>query len=725
MITSRAGFLALASLALLLVRWAPAQADVRMLRPTQTLPKPANSPFEHFGVGLAIDGPNIIVLAIDEYTGTNSHTYAALLYRRSSSTGKWVYRRTLLSVNGAFARNDVRMKNGIAAVNFGGQVSLFEYSGGDYVPARVAAPIRQPGGIAISGDSVIIGGDGCDYDAVVYQKGTDNTWRITGQLDDNTGTDCDAWGTEVTLNFDYALVRPHYGGVATAWRRNGTALDWVPAGTLNLPPDTPQSVAPYTLQGATAVANSGHVFRRSGSSTWIPQGQTISVDHDNSFGITFEAVYRDGVLVNSESGRYVPTLRAYLETSPGQFDHVATLQTPDIPWLHDISGRTVAAVSRDAQATRWDVEIFTLPTQLRVPPPIINDFEDRNASDLTFNSGQFALATRGSDDVLAQNSGSALAIALVNDTDWTDYQRIEAEITPTFGTGDSWAGLVARYVDENNYYFAVIRAGSAYGIYKRVNGVNTLLREGTFQAVSPSRFALTVDGNNIFLSTGDRNEFFPAGSDNSLTHGRAGLITWQARADFDDMHVAAAEEYGLFFREYGFGSSDNDSGLDELSGTWDVIEVSDGEESYLDGLAQWDSSGSAVAIIGTPVPNQELNARMRLDAFAASQQGAWFGLLARYVDERNHYYVTVRSTGQVQIRKVVDGVVSVLATASFSAMRGQYYDVRFLVINDQLQLYVDQRLVATAHDHDIAQGKYGLATYRAAARWESFAVLQP
>ena len=66
-----------------------------------------------------------------------------------------------------------------------------------------------------------------------------------------------------------------------------------------------------------------------------------------------------------------------------------------------------------------------------------------------------------SDDVLAQNSSSALAIALVNDTDWTDYQRIEADITPTFGTGDSWAGLVARYVDANNYYFAVIRANDA------------------------------------------------------------------------------------------------------------------------------------------------------------------------------------------------------------------------------------------------------------------------
>ena len=85
--TSRAGFLALASLALLFVRPAPAQAEVHFLHPTKTLPKPTNPSYQHFGVGLAIDGPHIIVLAINEFTGTNSHTYAALLYRRSSSTG--------------------------------------------------------------------------------------------------------------------------------------------------------------------------------------------------------------------------------------------------------------------------------------------------------------------------------------------------------------------------------------------------------------------------------------------------------------------------------------------------------------------------------------------------------------------------------------------------------------------------------------------------------------
>ena len=54
----------------------------------------------------------------------------------------------------------------------------------------------------------------------------------------------------------------------------------------------------------------------------------------------------------------------------------------------------------------------------------------------------------------SRRTPAPLAIALVTDSDWSDYQRVEAEISPTFSAGDSWAGLVARYADASNYYFA-------------------------------------------------------------------------------------------------------------------------------------------------------------------------------------------------------------------------------------------------------------------------------
>jgi hypothetical protein len=247
------------------------------------------------------------------------------------------------------------------------------------------------------------------------------------------------------------------------------------------------------------------------------------------------------------------------------------------------------------------VRVFTLPAQMRAPTPVVNDYEDRNASDFTFNGGQFALATRGSDDVLAQSSNAGLAIATLNDTDWTDYQKVQADITPSFSGAGSWVGLVARYIDANNYYYVAIRAEQTYGIYKRVNGVDTLLYESYFyNTMTPTfRATLAVDGNRISVDFGFQQG--PTITDNSLTHGRGGVATWLARADFDDVHVAATDVYLLFEREYGPGGSDYQSDLDELSGKWQVLEISDEEESQLVGLAQTDTSGDARAVIGTPV----------------------------------------------------------------------------------------------------------------------------
>jgi hypothetical protein len=716
--TFRIGCVALIAAACLLAFSPPARAEVRNIRPTQALPNPTSPSYPYFGIGVAIDGPYIIVLA--SAPGETSNTIAALLYGRSLSSGKWVYRKTLMTRTGTFSRTDVKMKSGIAAVQIGGQVTLFEHVNGDYVPARVAAPIVHPGGVAISSGRLLVGGNGCDYDGVVYEKGSNGTWGITGRLDDDTG-ECDDFGMTVELNYNYALLRSQYGAVASAWRRTGPAIDWVPAGTLAPPPGVNLSDQPFALQGATAVANNGYAYLRNGTSSWVLQDRATSVDNDNSDRITFETIYRDGVLLASETGVLWPFPRVYLETTPGQFEHVASLATSQIAWEMDVSGRTAVSVVRDAEGLRWDVEVFALPEMLRAPAPVVNDFEDRDASDFETRSGLFQLATRGTNDVYAQGDSSAFAVALATQSDWTDYQRIQATIVPTYDRSDAWAGLVARYVDTRNYYFAALRANGAFGVYKRVNGVNTLLRAGTANAATPRRAVFTVEGNQIFLGIND--ELYPIGTDNSLPRGRAGIATWHARADFDDVYITGTTDYGLFFREWGPNGSQYDVDLTTAGGQWEV--AFDSEESYSQGLKQLDTTGDARAYTGTPVANQDITARVRLDGFGTSSQGAWFGLLARYVDPRNHYYVTARSTGQIQIRKIVNGVITVLASASFTPVAGQVNDLRFRVIGDQLQLFVNGELKASAHAGDIASGQYGLATYRTAATWEMLSVSQP
>jgi hypothetical protein len=698
-----------------------ARADVRTLDPVQSLTLPAGSPIIALDLDVAIDGGHIIVL------GTQQGGHQALLYRRNNSDGKWVFRRVLVNWTGGYAPGTVAMKNGIAAVQFGEQVWLFEISGGDYVPATTAAPILHHGGLAISGHRLLVGGNNCDDDAVIYDRNTAGTWVLTGRIDDNQG---ECFGVsdryDVELNYDYATLTSPVAVETKPWRRNGAALDWVPAGELALPPDElVVSNRPYAIQGATIVSSSGSVWRRSGSSTWVRQGRLTSVDHDGGSDNMFGAIYRDGVLISSEYARYGTIPKLYLESPPGHFEHVARRRANDSISRLDISGRTIVGTVARSFGSPSEMRVWTLPSQMRAPTPVVNDFEDRNISDMSFSGGQFALATRGLNDVLAQSTSNGIAIATVNDTDWTDYQRVEADITPTYGGSGSWVGLVARYVDANNYYYAVIRNNQSFAIYKRVNGVETMLYEANlYNTPLPTiRATMTVVGNkvSVFFS-------FQQGTtvtDNSLTHGRGGVITWFARADFDDVQVAGADPYDLFYREWDFTGNDYSSDMNELSGNWQVIQAGDHEEPYLDGLAQLDASGSAVAVIGTPVANQGIQTRMRLDSYAASKTGAWFGLLARYTDARNHYYVTVRASGQIDIRKIVNGVITVLATANYTAVQGQYVDVGFKVINDQLHLYLDNTLVLTAHDHDLASGQYGLATYRATARWATLSVQQP
>ena len=718
--TFRVGLFALASLALL----SPAWSDVRTLRPAQTLAQPPGQTFTYFGRGVAIDGAHLIVLA-SNYEGEQVTGQYALLYRRASN-GVWSYRRTLQSRSGPGVVAHVRMKNGLAVVQFGDQQTIYEYTGSDYVPGLSATPIRHPGGVAISGNSVLIGGDGCDYDAVVYQKGANGLWGITGRLDDNQALyECNPEGVAVELNYDYALVGGDTRNGLQAWRRNGTALDWLPAGTLTALPGN-RSGGGIALQGATAVTGIYEVFRRSGT-TWTQQDSIRPVDYGNGAGQGFGVSFRDAVLlINdtpsglSEDGTFEIPLHpyAYVETSPGHFEHVAILETLQRTLESDISGRTVVASTFD-----WpppgNVVVFNLPAQLKAPAPIVDDFEDRNLSGYTFTGGQFALATRGADDVLAQNYANGLAVALVNDSNWTDSQRVEADIAPTFSVAGGWVGLVARYVDADNYYFVAIRNDNTFGIYRRLNGVNTLLREGTSAGPLPSHVTLIVNDGSLTVRI--NNQYTSVATDRSLSTGRAGLATFQARADFDEVHVAATTE-PVVLLDYLNDGVDHTRPMTKVGGNWQVQNNESGDPVA---LSQTDASGSALSFTGTPVENQEITSVARLDSYGSSQTGAWFGFLARYVDARNYYYVTVRGANQIDIRKVVNGVITVLASANYTAPPGVYREYRLRVINDQLQLFVDGAVVVSAHDQDIARGQYGVVTYRTKATWESITVIQP
>ena len=709
----------LVSLALVSPTW----ADVRTLPFSFKLVPPTDRTYTTFGQAVAVDGSAIIVVAA--YEGGQ----AALLYRQTS--GRWNYSRVLTSVAGPSVRTSVRMKNAIAAVQFGDAIFIFEYSGDDYVAGPSAAPIRHPGGLAISGNSILIGGDDCDYDAVVYQKGGDGNWGITGRLDDNAGA-CSPQGLDVELNYDYALLRVPSTNQVHAWRRNGTALAWVRAGDLNVPADIPTFDAPAALQNSTAVAPGSIVFRRSGT-TWTQQGVVMPVDYAMGTTPVHDLKYRDGVLVTTEFWpRGFPAHpNAYLETSPGKFEHFAILKTELNTTMNlDLSGRTVVAATEASTGVR-DVLVFVLPPELKAPLPLSNDFEDQDISDFTFltlsGSGQYTLTARGTDDVLDMNhSTGGLGIALMEKSETSGRQHVEADIKPTFALTRGWVGLVARYVDANNYYYVTIHRDNSLNIGRRLNGVDTMIKGGWAMGDQTSHVSLTVDGANISVTA----EGMPYGqyrsettqvTDTTLRHGRAGLVTYAARADFDDVNFSATDPIRLVdkWRDgYGF---DFGQPFITRGGNWQPVE----DQGETLAISQLDLSGYALATLGTPVESQEILVTARLDSFGSSGEGAWLGLLGRYVDPNNYYYVALRNSNQLLIRKRVNGVSTTLASASLTAAPAYLYTLKFRLVDDLLQVFHGAQVVASAHDSDIKSGRYGVGTYRAAATFYEVRVSQP
>ena len=148
--------------------------------------------------------------------------------------------------------------------------------------------------------------------------------------------------------------------------------------------------------------------------------------------------------------------------------------------------------------------------------------------------------------------------------------------------------------------------------------------------------------------SGAADAYLQAEDASPLTHGRAGLVTHHASGDVDNVYVAPTAAKGLFYREwplFDFGRP-----LTYGGGNWHEVGT---------GLQQSDTSGNAFAIVpGPAIDNQSVTTDAILGSFGSTNPVSWFGVVARYVDPRNYYYLSVRSSGQLQIRKVVNGAVT-------------------------------------------------------------------
>jgi pectate lyase len=192
-------------------------------------------------------------------------------------------------------------------------------------------------------------------------------------------------------------------------------------------------------------------------------------------------------------------------------------------------------------------------------------------------------------------------------------------------------------------------------------------------------------------------------------------MTYRTRADYDNILADSQQLTALLADDFRLC---NTMWSVQGEGEW-VEPCSVGSESYV----QTSTAGTARSMTGIATTHQSVRVKATPSAFNGSDR--WFGVMARFVDPDNYYYLTVRSNNTVSLRRLKDGAITVLDTAPVNVSLGTTYSLRLEAIGSSLRGYVNGTLLVEAKDATFASGKYGLVTYKTAASFDDFLATQP
>jgi hypothetical protein len=540
-------------------------------------------------------------------------------------------------------------------------------------------------------------------------------WR--GCDDDFRGGDVDVWANHAIV-FNYPPEDPL--GLPAEGRIYGrdSAGSWTHMASVQNPGTG--GFGPYValkddIALVSGSAESGtHVFKRQLISDWIP-GVPIRAADSFMLGSPRRVEFRDGWVLQPQ---YRPDLgvdvvNVFQLQTGGKFKHVAQLVASDGTSLGprvDVSGRTVIA----GGATK--AYVFELPSSLTQPATIQDTFQAGTATRWTPQpNSTFAVAANGTARVYRQSSIAGNAASLLNNTNWKN-QAIEADIKPTaFPTADRWFGLVARYRDAQNYYYVTVRSSNQIQLKRMVNGTFTNLASAAMTVTLNRNYRVRLEAIGPLLRVYVDGRKVLEARDRSLTQGQLGLMMYQTRADYDNVVATPNPNTVLYSNDF-----QDREGPWQHSGlhAWTFVDA--GSRVY----AQTSVGDGARSSIGVPTYDQSVQARLRATTFAPGGE-RWFGLMARYKDDQNYYYVTLRNNNTLSLRKLVGGVATVIATAPLTVSLGTWYQVRLDAIGSALRVYVNGQPVLEASDASLPTGTYGVAMYKTAMQMDDFLALQP
>ena len=136
---------------------------------------------------------------------------------------------------------------------------------------------------------------------------------------------------------------------------------------------------------------------------------------------------------------------------------------------------------------------------------------------------------------------------------------------------------------------------------------------------------------------------------------------------------------------------------------------------------QASTAGDAGAVLNAyDWTNQSIQAEVKPTAVNGNDR--WVGLATRRTDASNYYYVTLRSSGIIQLKRLQGGVIATIDSASVPWVLNRKYRLRLESVGTLQRVYVDGILVLEAWDDALSHGRAALLTYRAAADYDNVIV---
>ncbi len=727
-----------------------AHARPVIIENVSTIKNPNPALWTEFPLSVAVDGDSAMVTA-QRWTYPTPDLgqvhQTAFLYQRSGSGWSLVRQLAETVVDGGTQNSlSVAMKGGLAAVHTT-PMTIYERgaSGWTLASSDVSPGDNSGFDLEIDGNRIVNGEGMCSWNASVVEKSADGVWRRADVISGNY-RGCVSYnrGGSVDLAGDWAVVHQRDGMEVPyeheqAWIfRWLDKQGWVRQGIAEVPWEYRfYAHSQVAIRGSEVFVSTGHqngikVFRDVPGQGFGMADRIRPLDNYMGGGETFQLDQTTDYLLQKanvpDRGAESLAINVYQRGGDGRYAHTAVLAARGNKWAwfpYEQSSSNVAVSGRTVLATDHNEKVvyhFELPAQIASPQPRQDTFSVGSAPDWLPEGGAFTVLRGDRSRVLRQSSAAGDARTIYQPASWGN-QAIEVDVKPTqFAHAGAAISLITRWQGPHNYY-EFVWGPERFEIRRMASGtLRTLVSHPGAGASSPH------PGRNYrvrFESIGTLHRVYIDGylyqsiTSSGPSHGRIGVGTYRASADFDNVLVTPTPVYSMYRNR--FYTDDDVPWCHSGEGNWHF--ENDGDVR----LVQDSVAGEGRLTIGVPTTEQSVETTARLVKFAAptGTQRHWFGVVARYVDENNHYVLALRNSHSLVLSRRVNGQLTTLGSHAANVVPGRDYVVRLDAFGDQLRAYLDGRLLFERTDASHPQGNSGMTTFKAHAEFEGFVAYQP